>query len=430
MSTETLHTATEAAATATDSATLCPWHNTQRVARLTEPAPAVLADPFAYLDQQLQSGAELIELPGNEWYLTDPAQMKQVLANKQGVFRQHSDFFFGAAGLIGDAALQQQLGRALLKRLQDYCLHPAALQLLARQLTERPTQWPDQGNLLFFSYFRPLLLDKRDAPALQQLLDKTIPRVVFAGAKMRRAIWRRKLFQIRFYWRMAQAIDQRRLGQLADGSDLLSLLVREAGAQLDNTQLTEVYLSCLFALTGSLGFTLGWSLYQLGQSLPNRWLAHDSSDLVRETLRLWPVAWNLTRDSQVPLQVAGQPVSSVVVCPYTAHRNPKFWPAADQFVPERWQQANKDTPFLAFGWGDHKCVAAALSVRLVALILDELRPALPSIELQSQRPLPEAALAPPRFVLRFGHSPAPVVESPQPAVGSNAQPVPSSRGGV
>lgn len=420
MTTDTLKTTANSEGSPADSATLCPWHNTKRVARLAEPEAHVLADPFAYLDQQLQSGAELIELPGNEWYLTDPAQMKQVLANKQGVFRQHSDFFFGAAGLIGDAALQQQLGRALLKRLQDYCLQPARLQLLARQLTDRQTQWPDQGNLLFFSYFRPLLLDMRDAPALQQLLDKTIPRVVFAGAKMRRAMWRRKLFQIRFYWRMAQAIDQRRLGQLADGSDLLSLLVREAGAQLDNTQLTEVYLSCLFALTGSLGFTLGWSLYQLGQTLPNRWLAIESSDLVRETLRLWPVAWNLTRDSQVPLQVAGQPVSSVVVCPYTAHRNPKYWPSAQQFNPERWQQANKDTPFLAFGWGDHKCVAAALSVRLVALILDELRPALPSIELQTQRPLPEAALAPPRFLLRFGASSGFAIDTS----------APSSAGGV
>lgn len=407
MTSDTFDTTSLAATESTTAASQaeaaqCPFHRATRVARFAEVDVAQInADPFAYLDRQLQTGAELIELPGQQWYLTDPGQMKQVLSNKQALFRQHSDFFYGAAGLIGDAQLQQQLGRALLKRLQDYCQDPVALCRLGQELIQQQSLWPNQGNLIFYQYFKPLLLDPQDTPALHQLLDKTIKRVVFAGAKMQRALWRRKLFQIRFYWRMANAIDQRRRGELPKATDLLSLLVREAGATLDNTQLTEVYLSCLFALTGSLGFTLGWCLYQLGQTVPNRWEEIDSSDLVRESLRLWPVAWNLTRDSQVPLQIAGQPVSEVVVCPYTAHRNPKYWPAAEQFAPQRWRDANKDTPFLAFGWGEHKCVAAALSVRLVALLLDELRPALPRIRLLSERPLPEAALAPPRFVLSF-----------------------------
>lgn len=379
----------------------CPFHGVEQIASLSQDSEQISADPFAYLDRQLQSGAEFIELPGAEWYLSDPNQMKQVLANKEGLFHQHSDFFFGGAGLIGDSALQQKLGRILLKRLQEYCQNTAELATLAQGLKNKQTCWPDEGNLLFYSYFKGLLLDAGDSVTLRGLLDKTIPRVVFSGAKAGRPIWRRKLFQIRFYWRMAQAIDQRREGLFNDANDLLSLLVREAGAELDNTQLTEVYLSCLFALTGSLGFTLGWSLYQLGQTLPNRWEQIDSSDIVRESLRLWPIAWNLTRNSATPIEIAGQSLSSLVVCPYTAHRNPKFWPDADQFKPQRWAEANKDTPFLAFGWGAHKCVAAALSVRLVALLLDYIRPASLQIQLQTHRPLPEAALAPPRFILSF-----------------------------
>ncbi|MCL1035692.1 cytochrome P450 [Shewanella submarina] len=379
----------------------CPFHGIEKIASLSQSSKEISADPFAYLDLQLQSGADYIELPGTEWYLSDPNQMKQVLANKEGLFHQHSDFFFGGAGLIGNSTLQQKLGRVLLKRLQEYCLDTAELTTLAQGLRNKQTCWPDEGNLLFYSYFKGLLLDGGDSETLRRLLDKTIPRVVFSGAKSRRPTWRRKLFQIRFYWRMAQAIDQRRDGQFKDANDLLSLLVREAGSDLDNTQLTEVYLSCLFALTGSLGFTLGWSLYQLGQTLPNCWEQIDSSDIVRESLRLWPIAWNLTRSSKTPIEIAGQSLSSLVVCPYTAHRNPKFWPDADQFMPQRWADANKDTPFLAFGWGAHKCVAASLSVRLVALLLDHIRPASPTIQLQTLRPLPEAALAPPRFILSF-----------------------------
>ncbi|MEV7386783.1 cytochrome P450 [Streptomyces sp. NPDC091215] len=97
--------------------------------------------------------------------------------------------------------------------------------------------------------------------------------------------------------------------------------------------------------------------------------------LVREVLRLHPPSWLLTRQARHPTQVAGYTIdagSTVLVCPYTAHRDAREHPEPDRFRPERWLDASGSptTPgaFLSFGTGPHGCEGAALAMAMLTLV--------------------------------------------------------------
>ncbi|WP_431967900.1 cytochrome P450 [Actinacidiphila sp. bgisy160] len=97
--------------------------------------------------------------------------------------------------------------------------------------------------------------------------------------------------------------------------------------------------------------------------------------LVREVLRLHPPSWLLTRRATRETQLAGYTIdagSTVLVCPYTAHRDAREHPEPDEFQPERWLD-DPDSPatsgaFLAFGTGPHGCEGTALAMAMLTLL--------------------------------------------------------------
>lgn len=102
--------------------------------------------------------------------------------------------------------------------------------------------------------------------------------------------------------------------------------------------------------------------------------------LVREVLRLHPPSWLLTRQARHRTELAGYGIgagSTVLVCPYTAHRDAREHPDPDRFRPERWlDDAGSDEPgasanpgaFLSFGTGPHGCEGAALAMETLTLL--------------------------------------------------------------
>ncbi|MER6981406.1 cytochrome P450, partial [Streptomyces carpinensis] len=97
--------------------------------------------------------------------------------------------------------------------------------------------------------------------------------------------------------------------------------------------------------------------------------------LVREVLRLHPPSWLLTRRAPRQTQLADYTIdagSTVLVCPYTAHRDAREHPEPDRFRPERWLD-DSDSPakpgvFLGFGTGPHGCEGAALAMAMLTLM--------------------------------------------------------------
>jgi cytochrome P450 len=187
--------------------------------------------------------------------------------------------------------------------------------------------------------------------------------------------------------------------------DLLDVLAATGPADSSHrawVQLSEVFLSCVFAVAGSMGFLLGWSVYLLGTT-PDA--AADPGSVVREALRLWPVAWNFGRCPVRPHELGDVPVAAhdeVVVCSYLVHRDDRYWPDPDTFRPQRWTDGTLPEAFIPFGWGPHTCVAAGFAVQVVEDILRRLPPvSLWRVEPHEHRPQVAAALAPPNFTLRL-----------------------------
>ncbi|MBW8799396.1 MAG: cytochrome P450 [Streptomyces sp.] len=97
--------------------------------------------------------------------------------------------------------------------------------------------------------------------------------------------------------------------------------------------------------------------------------------LVSEVLRLYPPSWLLTRRAPRQTQLADYTIdagSTVLVCPYTAHRDAREFSDPDRFRPERWLDDSgssaKPGVFLSFGTGPHGCEGAALAMAMLTLL--------------------------------------------------------------
>jgi len=98
--------------------------------------------------------------------------------------------------------------------------------------------------------------------------------------------------------------------------------------------------------------------------------------VVQEVMRLYPPVWILTRQARQDDQVAGYHVpagADVLVCPYTLHRHPAFWPAPDRFDPDRFDPARGTSrpgyAYIPFGAGPRFCVGNHLGLMEAAFVI-------------------------------------------------------------
>lgn len=98
--------------------------------------------------------------------------------------------------------------------------------------------------------------------------------------------------------------------------------------------------------------------------------AEVSLGLVREVLRLYPSAWWFSREVKKPIEIAGKKLkrgTSLIVCPWQMHRDPRFWSDPHSFRSDRQYTG---TGYLPFGAGPRACVGmgvALLELQLLAL---------------------------------------------------------------
>lgn len=358
-------------------------------------------DPLRFLDQVFPAAGESSWLPGRQLLVAEAAASREVLTNGQGLYEEHSDFFQTRRGLFGPRSIQVEISRSSRAVLRAHVRARAQeLPETVRRELVPVSEWPDAGNWLIYHHLAPALIAPDRPARLRQTLEEVVARAVLAGARQRSSRWKRALFRYRVQRELSREIEERRARGIAERADVLDIVISAAGPEVPARQLVEVFLSFLFAGAGSAGFVLGWSLYLLGK--------HPQADaepawVVREALRLWPVAWLLARRPARPHEVAGvavTPRDEVIVCPYAVHRNPKHWNDPHAFRPERWAEAHDAQAFLPFGWGPHRCIAGTLTMDLVEDILRILRDGYRwTFTFREDQPCVGAALAPPRFTL-------------------------------
>jgi cytochrome P450 len=367
-------------------------------------AEAFSRDPLGFMNAASGDDADMMRAGPGEYLLGDPLAARAVLHNADGRYREHSDFFHTRHGLFGPREAQLKMRREARELLRAHLRRcdAGALAALVAAHVSAVSDWPDTGNRLARATLAPLLLAPESSPPLHALVEKLLVRAVFAGARARQPRWRRMLLQFETTWRLCREIELRQRIARTQPLDLLDVVANaiEPGQRTD--ELAEVYLSFLFAIAGSVGFVLGWSLYL---ACSHRERAAPSAWVVQEALRLWPVAWQLGRHPATAQDIAGTRVDAgdeVVVCPYLVHRHPGYWSAPADFRPERWAdpEAWRNPAFIPFGHGPHRCIAADLSPPLIAALFDAIAAdRVLSIEVHDPRPTIAAAMAPPAFRL-------------------------------
>ncbi|WP_317441122.1 cytochrome P450 [Streptomyces collinus] len=186
--------------------------------------------------------------------------------------------------------------------------------------------------------------------------------------------------------------------------DLLTMLMaatdEETGRGMDDQQLRDEIISILLSSAETTALTLSWSCYELGRApevqrrlqeevdsvLDGRAPTHEdlgrldlTRRVIRETLRLYPPTYFLSRAAARDTELGGYhvPEGSVVLYSfYSQHRDPLLFRNPARFDPDRWLPGREDdvTPeaYMPFGEGAHRCVgegfAYAEAMTTLALI--------------------------------------------------------------
>lgn len=200
-------------------------------------------------------------------------------------------------------------------------------------------------------------------------------------------------------------IRERRAGDRS-GGDLLSTLIRatdeHTGEGMSDRQLRDEVLTLLLAGHETTANLLSWTMMLLMkhpevearlvaevrevcgsepptfEKLPELRLMQR---VLSEALRLYPPAWSMDREAIGDDTIGGHriPAGSVVFFPpYFVHRHRDFWPDAESFDPERFNEETAGKrhkyAFVPFGGGNRLCVGRDLAMSSAGLSLAMLLP--------------------------------------------------------
>ena len=201
-------------------------------------------------------------------------------------------------------------------------------------------------------------------------------------------------------------------------NDLLSMLMEardeDTGEGMSDKQLRDELLTIYVAGHETSGYTLAWAMYSLcshpevylkakeevRRVMPNGKLTMDNfrqfvylKNVIDETLRLYPTAYILSRESKAPDVVNGMEIPADVVTLmsiYSLHRNPKYWKQPDDFIPERFEGKDNSLfnseAYYPFGGGPRMCIGFYFATMEITIVLAQLLYHF-DLELDSQHPV-------------------------------------------
>lgn len=205
-----------------------------------------------------------------------------------------------------------------------------------------------------------------------------------------RANLRLRAAQKRLDTTIYRLIAQRR-SEKRDHGDLLSMLLAAEDAEdtrrrLSDTEVRDQAMTIFLAGHETTATALAWTWHLLSRHEPVRLRLKTEIDALlgpnrlptlddtqrlpyttavfSEAMRLYPPVWVVGRRAlhDVTLGDVAVPARTIVLASqYLMHRDERFWPRADEFLPERWldEGAQKDRPkfaYFPFGGGARICI--------------------------------------------------------------------------
>jgi cytochrome P450 len=166
-------------------------------------------------------------------------------------------------------------------------------------------------------------------------------------------------------------------GSDAAGDDVLSLLLQaryEDGSGMTDAELRDELVTLLVAGHETTATGLSWAFERLVRNpgalerLTSELADGDETYLeavVKETLRVRPVVFDVGRVLTAPARIAGYtlPARTYVVPAITAvHRSPGLYPQPEAFRPERFLDGQPESyAWIPFGGGPRRCIGAAFA---------------------------------------------------------------------
>jgi cytochrome P450 len=204
-------------------------------------------------------------------------------------------------------------------------------------------------------------------------------------------------------------VAQRKANPIQAGDDVLTRLIASTGRESDrrvgDRRMRDELVTLLLAGHETTASTVGWTLDLVSKHPEVRDRLHEEAVAVygdrrpsyedlnnlrythmvlQEAMRLRPPVWILPRRALAEDEVGGYHVpagAEVLICPYTLHRHPRYWPEPDSFTPERFDpDVPVDRPRYAhipFGAGPRFCVGNHLGMMeatfIISTVMRDLR---------------------------------------------------------
>jgi cytochrome P450 len=195
-------------------------------------------------------------------------------------------------------------------------------------------------------------------------------------------------------------IKERRCGAGQEG-DLLSMLIAaqdpETGTGMSDRQLRDEVMTLLVAGHETVASALAWTWYLLSQNPQAEAKLQAEADALgqgappdpnrlpytrmafEEALRLYPPAWIITRRALGDDELGGYAIPAgalVVLSPYTAQRDPAYWPEPERYDPERFSpEASSGRPrfaYFPFGGGPRLCIGNTFALLEAQVVLSQV----------------------------------------------------------
>lgn len=208
--------------------------------------------------------------------------------------------------------------------------------------------------------------------------------------------------------RSAQIIEKTVMGMInerrasgEDKGDLLSMLLlavdEQDGGQMTNQQVRDEAMTLFIAGHETTANALAWTLYLLAQNpdVEAKLLAELATVLhgrspkmtdlphlvytdmvIKEAMRLYPPAFVITREVAEDIELHGYPIkkgSILLMSQYVIHRDARFFPEPEQFMPERFAPGYDDHlpkyAYFPFGGGPRVCIGNQFAQMEAVLVL-------------------------------------------------------------
>ena len=372
--------------------------------------------PLAFFEEMKRDQGDLVQFRlFRERFLlcSDPAIVNEFLVTKQNLFRK-GRALEGARVFLGNSLLVSEgPEHARQRKLIQPAFHRGRIAGYARVMAERSAQWTaarragegidlavEMNRLTLAVVGETLFGSEMEAEAHEVAEALTV--IIENFNRMLLPFWgilrrlptpsnrRLQAAQQRLDATIYRLIAQRRQ-EGRDHGDLLSMLLAAEDAddprhRLSDVEVRDQAMTLFLAGHETTANALAWTWHLLSRHEPVRMRLKAEIDTVvgldrlpaledvaklpyatavfSEALRLFPPVWVIGRRAleDVTLGEVAVPARTIVLASqHLIHRDERFWPRADEFLPERWldEAAVKARPkfaYFPFGGGARICI--------------------------------------------------------------------------